>query len=68
MEKLKLIPQTKFDNKIKEPVMIQYLDAEYIEKTLNDLIKSIEKLEDKINEIEHRLKRHIKMYFLYRQS
>ncbi len=61
MEKLKLIPQTKFENN-KEPVMIQYLDAECIGKTLNDLIKSIEKLKDKINEIEDRIERHIHTY------
>lgn len=61
MEKLKLIPQAKFDNN-KELVMIQYLDAEYVEKTLNDLIKSIEKLEDKINEIEDSIERHIHTY------
>ena len=47
MEKLKLIPQTKFENKVKEPVMVQYLDTEYIEKTLRNLIRSIENLEDK---------------------
>jgi len=64
MEKLKLIPQTKFENN-KEPVMIQYLDAEFIEKTLNDLIKSIEKLEDKISEIEHRLKIILMDYILF---
>ncbi len=61
MEKLKLIPQTKFENN-KEPVMVQYLDAAYIEKTLSNLIKSIERLEDKINEIEHKLKRHINTF------
>ena len=62
MEKLKLIPQTKFENKIKEPVMVQYFDAEYIEKTLRNLIKSIENLEDKISEIEHRIKRHVNTF------
>ena len=62
MEKSKLISQTKFENKIKEPVMVQHLDADYIEKTLNNLIKSIEKLEDKINEIEYRLKKHINTF------
>ena len=41
MEKLKLIPQTKFDNKVKNPKMIQYLNADYIEKVLNSLIKSM---------------------------
>ena len=51
MEKLRLIPQTKLENKIKEPVMIQYLDADYIEKTINNLIRSIENFEDKISEI-----------------
>ncbi len=59
MEKLKLIPQVKFENKVKEPLMVQYLDADYIEKTLNDLIKSLERLEDKINEIKDRLENHI---------
>ena len=59
MEKLKLIPQVKFENKIKEPVMIQYLDTAYIEKTLNNLIRSIERLEDKISEIEDRIERHV---------
>ena len=59
MEKLKLIPQAKFENKIKEPMTVQYLDAEYIEKTLNDLLKSIESLEDKISEIKDRLENHI---------
>ena len=54
MEKLKLIPQAKIKNN-EEPVMIQYLDTEYIEKTLNDLIRSIERLEDKISDIEDRL-------------
>ena len=39
--------------------MVQYLDAAYIEKTLNDLIKSIERLEDKISEIEDRIERHV---------
>ena len=62
MEKLKLIPQAKLNSKAKETVIIQNVDAEYIEKTLNDLIKSIERLEDKINEIEHRLKRHINTF------
>lgn len=62
IEKLRLIPQTKFDNRIKEPVMIQYLDTEYIEKTLNNLMRSLENLKDKINEIEHRLKRHINTF------
>ena len=60
MEKLKLIPQVKFENKIKEPVMVQYLDTAYIEKTLSNLIiRSIENLEDKISEIEHILKRYV---------
>ena len=62
MEKLKLIPKTKFEKNVKEPVMIQYLDAEYIEKILSNLIKSIEKLEDKINEIEDKLKIHINTF------
>ena len=62
MEKIKLIPQAKFENKLKEPVMIQYIDAVYVEKTLNDLIKSIERLEDKINEIEDRLENHINTF------
>lgn len=62
MEKIKLIPQVKFENKLKEPVMIQYIDAAYVEKTLNDLIKSIERLEDKINEIEDRLENHINTF------
>ena len=53
MEKLKLIPQAKLNNKRKDVQITQYLDTEYIEKILNDLLKSIEKLEDKINEIEH---------------
>ena len=42
--------------------MTQYLNVNYIEKTLNDLIKSIEKLEDKISEIEDRIERHIHTY------
>ena len=62
MEKLKLMPQAKFENRVKEPVMIQYLDAEFIEKTLNMLIKSTENLEDKISEIEHRIKNHINTF------
>lgn len=41
--------------------MIQYLDTEYTEKTLN-LIRSLENLKDKINEIEHKLKRHINTF------
>lgn len=59
MEKLKLIPQTNFNSKDKETVIIQNIDADYIEKTLSNLIRSIERLEDKINEIEHRLGNHI---------
>jgi len=59
MEKLKLISQTKFNNKAKETVIIQNIDADYIEKTLSNLIRSIENLEDKTGEIEHRLKRHV---------
>ncbi len=62
IEKLRLIPQTKFDNRIKEQVIIQYLDTEYIEKTLNNLMRSLENLKDKINEIEDKLKRHINTF------
>ena len=59
MENLKLIPQAKLNNKSKETVIIQNIDADYIEKTLSNLIKSIERLEDKISEIEDRVERHV---------
>ena len=59
MEKLKLIPQARLNNKAKETVIIQNIDTDYIEKTLSNLIRSIENLEDKISEIEHRIERHV---------
>ena len=62
MERLKLVPQVKLNNIINEPMMIQYIDVESIGRTLNALIKSIEKLEDKISEIEHKLKNHINTF------
>jgi hypothetical protein len=62
MERLKLAPQIKLNSRIDEPVMIKYVDGNSIEKTLNTLIKSIEKLEDKIIEIEYRLKSHINAF------
>lgn len=30
MEKLKLIPQTKLNNRIEEPITVQYVDADSI--------------------------------------
>lgn len=62
MERLKLVPQIKFNSRINEPVMLKYVDGDSIEQILNDLIKSIEKLEDKINEIEYKLKNHINTF------
>jgi hypothetical protein len=62
MERLKLVPQIKFNSRINEPVMLKYVDGDSIEKILNDLMKSIEKLEDKINEIEYKLKNHINTF------
>jgi len=62
MERLKLVPQIKLNSRIDKPVMSKYVDGDSIEKTLNDLIKSIEKLEDKINEIEYKLKNHINTF------
>jgi len=62
MESLKLVPQIKLNSRINEPVMLKYVDSDSIKKTLNDLIKSMEKLEDKINEIEYKLKNHINTF------
>lgn len=62
MERLKLVPQIKLNSGINEPMILKYVDGDSIEKTLNDLIKSIEKLKDKISEIEYRLKHHINTF------
>jgi hypothetical protein len=58
MKMLKLIPQTKLE----EPFLVQYLDPRYIEKTLHNLSRSLEKLEEKMSEINERLERHIQSY------
>ena len=42
VENLKLIPQNKFNSKAKETVIIQNIDTDYIEKTLSNLIRSME--------------------------
>lgn len=62
MERLKLVPQIKLNSGIEQPVMLKYVDSDSIEKTLNTLMKSIEKLEDKIIEIEYKLKNHINTF------
>jgi hypothetical protein len=62
MERLKLVPKIKLNSGINEPVTLKYVDGDSIEKTLNALIKSIEKLEDKISEIEYKLKNHINTF------
>ena len=62
MERLKLVPQIKLNSRIDKPVMLKYVDCDSIEKTLNTLIKSIENLEDKISEIEYKLKHHINTF------
>jgi hypothetical protein len=58
MKMLKLIPQTK----LKEPSLIQYLDPEYIEKTLHYLSSNLEKLEEKMSDLNEKLERHIRSY------
>jgi vacuolar-type H+-ATPase subunit D/Vma8 len=39
--------------------MAQKIDIDSLEKTLYDLTENLEKLEDRVNEIEYGLKQHI---------
>ena len=59
MENLKLVSKVKSNDINNRVKVTQSFDAEYMVKTFGNILKSIEKLEDRLNDLEHKLKVHI---------
>jgi len=54
-----LVGEREFNKRSDEARVIRYLEIDDLDKCLDGIMKGIEQLEDRVEEIEHRLQRHV---------